>query len=155
MNIKHIHSSSSPPPRKTKSTALNNAVNQASSWTSRSHWLMYQIRNLWKWTEIKSADSRLHKPALNHRLFVLGQCLKEVCSEQQGKTIPDLTLQQVLFAPLKRIGQLVICVPNTASPHWDFNYFFFLMCLTISLQLWEVQEMKMKNLSTKTIRFLN
>jgi len=62
-------------------------------------------------------DSRLHKAALNRWLFALGQCLKEVCSEQQGKAIPDLTLQQVLFAPRKGTAQLVICVPNTACPH--------------------------------------
>lgn len=136
MNIKRIHSSS-PPPRKTKSAALNNAVNQAGSWTPSSCRPAYQKQNFWIWPENKSANSTLHKPARSRWLFVLGQRLREVCSEQRGKTIPDLPLQQVLFAPLKGIAQSVMCVPNTACPTEISIFIVFLMYLTASLQfLW-------------------
>lgn len=133
MNTKHTRSSSSPPPHKTKSTALNNAVNRAGSWIPCAHWLTYQIQNTWKWTEIKLVDSRLHKPALNHWLFVLEQHLKEVCSEQQDKTIPDLILQQVLFARLKGIAQFSPVYQTEPAPT-EIWIFFFFMSLTVCLQ---------------------
>lgn len=63
------------------------------------------------------ADSRLHKPAPKCWLFVLRQCLKEVCSEQLGKTVPVVTLQKAPFTPLKGAAPLVTRVPNTAWPH--------------------------------------
>lgn len=130
MNIKYIPSSSS-----SFSTLLTKQ--RAQLWTKRltrqapgyhtpTDWPIRHktFENRWKLN--RSTPDCINQPWTAASLS-WGNVTRETAASSRARQF--LILQQVVFAPLNGTAQLVIPVPNTACPHWDFNIWFWALCL--------------------------